>query len=652
MHPIRPRVFWILVLAVSCIATAAIYWKGLYGPQLFDDFWNFAPIERWFDGEQTLTAAILPNRESIVHSRPVAMASFALTAGLGGNTVFALKLGNLLLHLACGGLACWIFVACFRLDASLSTKALPLGVFLATVWLLHPMHVSTVLYGVQRMAQLSALSMLACMALYLGARHALEKGEHLRANILLFVLLPLVWLAGVLSKQNAIMAGLLCAVLEFAYFRTGPRPPAVRFFLVAFAAVPVLAGFLLLAIAPQRLLGGYAELEFTLWERVLTQPRALLDYITTWFFPRTPALGLYTDAYPISSGLLSPPSTIVAIVALGLLSLLSVALRRRMPTLFAGWWIFLVAHAVESSFLPLEMYYEHRNYLPSVGLLMAAASLGAWAIRYAYAQAPRLQRTLPFAALAFCAVLAFATLGRVTVWQNEYLMTEQGLRFQPESIRARLDRLSLQIKADDYSAARSTLDKMRASGDPRKRIVSGLDLFALDCAEGHPPDPTLLVDARREAQPRLTVYEVHAALFLVEVASKNNCGEAYASNAAAALAGIVDAATAQPDTAANKTTIRRTAAQLHYLAGDWADAREQALLGWNAQRTLPIGSLLAMSTAEMGDVAGAMKVLDEMKSMARPFDKVWQSEIERLRQAILQSQDDVVNPPTTAGLAS
>ncbi|MCY0536413.1 hypothetical protein, partial [Klebsiella pneumoniae] len=53
----------------------------------------------------------------------------------------------------------------------------------------------------------------------------------------------------------------------------------------------------------------------------------------------------------------------------------SLAARKRAPSIPAGWFFFLVAHLVESSFLPLEMYYEHRNYLPSFGLLLAATGL-------------------------------------------------------------------------------------------------------------------------------------------------------------------------------------------------------------------------------------------------------------------------------------
>jgi hypothetical protein len=74
-----------------------------------------------------------------------------------------------------------------------------LASLLAAIWLLHPLNASTVLYAVQRMAQLSALFVLAAVWAYLAARAQLAAGRTRRALLGLFVLVPLLVVAGLLS---------------------------------------------------------------------------------------------------------------------------------------------------------------------------------------------------------------------------------------------------------------------------------------------------------------------------------------------------------------------------------------------------------------------------------------------------------------------
>src|SRR5690606_21983218 len=51
---------------------------------------------------------------------------------------------------------------------------------------------------------------------------------------------------------------------------------------------------------------------------------------------------------------------------------LAVAISRRLPLAAFGLLFFYLMHAFESTVFPLEPYFEHRNYLPSAGLVLAA----------------------------------------------------------------------------------------------------------------------------------------------------------------------------------------------------------------------------------------------------------------------------------------
>ena len=141
--------------------TFALYWPGLAGPFLLDDFNTFiAKLPGDGSSFGVLLERVLADRSGPL-GRPLAMISFAANAWLaGGLDAYPIKLTNLLLHLLTG-------LGLYRFTWVLLRPGSPLGLderraawaaLLATaVWLLHPLHVSTVLYAVQRMAILAAL---------------------------------------------------------------------------------------------------------------------------------------------------------------------------------------------------------------------------------------------------------------------------------------------------------------------------------------------------------------------------------------------------------------------------------------------------------------------------------------------------------------
>ena len=89
--------------------------------------------------------------------------------------------------------------------------------------------------------------------------------------------------------------------------------------------------------------------------------------------PDLTAMGFYHDDFPISQGLLEPPSTLPAILGILALTLGAVLLRRRNPVVAFGILFFLIGHSMESTIIALELIYEHRNYVPSFGPLLGFA---------------------------------------------------------------------------------------------------------------------------------------------------------------------------------------------------------------------------------------------------------------------------------------
>ena len=396
-------------LCCAAAATAALYWAGLDGPFLFDDPANLAVFRDWYHGRVDWRFAVF-GRNDLLSARPLSMASFLLTVALGGPGPLPYKLGNIFIHLVCGLLAFRVLQRALAADEALSARARLLAAIAVALWWLHPIQVSTVLYSVQRMAQLAALFALAAVLAYWVGRARLATGRTRSAIALLFLAFPLLLVCGVLSKQSAAIAPLLCLALELAYFR-GPRPHAVKAFFGLFLALPLAGAALALAWSPELLTRGYADWDFSLSQRLLTQARALLSYSGSLLWPRGEQMSLFSDDFALSTGLFSTPSPLPALLALAIVSAAAVALRRRAPSVFAGWFWFLAAHSVESSVLPLEMYYEHRNYLPSLGL--ALALIGCLALLPKRTGAQLQPLPLVLAAAILCALLAGSTWGRV-----------------------------------------------------------------------------------------------------------------------------------------------------------------------------------------------------------------------------------------------
>jgi protein O-mannosyl-transferase len=109
-------------------------------------------------------------------------------------------------------------------------------------------------------------------------------------------------------------------------------------------------------------------------ERVLTQFRIVLYYLTLLIYPLPSRLNLDYD-FPISKSVLDPPTTLISIVIiLGLIGYSLWTARKRPVLSFCILWYFgnLV---IESSIFPLEMVFEHRLYLPSIGPIILFALL-------------------------------------------------------------------------------------------------------------------------------------------------------------------------------------------------------------------------------------------------------------------------------------
>jgi tetratricopeptide (TPR) repeat protein len=102
---------------------------------------------------------------------------------------------------------------------------------------------------------------------------------------------------------------------------------------------------------------------------------------------------------------------------------------RRFPwLLFAVLW-FLLGHLLESTTLLLELYFEHRNYLPLLGFAITLAVL-------TYSVSGRLRRSAQIFSYLYVGVLGASLIGFTNLWGQPLKAAEFWANTRPSSARA------------------------------------------------------------------------------------------------------------------------------------------------------------------------------------------------------------------------
>lgn len=433
----------------------ALYKPGLNGPLILDDipqlgtFTNTPADQIWSNS----TAFFLSSSGTL--KRPIAMISFALGLEDGVDPTHMWKLTNLIIHSLNGILLFWIFSFLLRTEMS-SKSSMMLAGTCALFWVIHPLHVSTVLYTVQRMTLLGNLFMLAGLLFYLYGRQALSDKPR-KAWSLMTAAFAVCFPLGVLSKELAIVFPVFCALVEYLYFQDQSEARTRVRILALFALVlvlPALIGFgYLIWNHEHYLLNSYATRDFTLVERLLTEPRVMCIYILQTLVPLQSLMGFLHDDIPVSTGLLSPPSTLGAMLLLASLAFIGWRCRRRYKIISFALLGFFISHALEGSIFALELMYEHRNYLGSFLLL---TTLGYTISRKLSSSPARI-----VIAACICFTLAFILSQRVATWSSEKSLTNYMLKTHPRSVRLIHSYLPIVVASGDYARA----ERMLGTGD-------------------------------------------------------------------------------------------------------------------------------------------------------------------------------------------
>lgn len=445
-----------LLLAILC---AVPYVPGLPGPFLLDDWGNLEPMLGVELGLASIYDAMFSNASGLL-MRPVSNLTLVANLLATGPTPLPFKLSNLVIHAAATGVACFVAGRILRaIRPDLSPGLIRLAALLAAaLWATHPIQVSTVLYVVQRMAMLSALFCMLAVAMAVRPLATANPARHgVRNSILLFFVFTSL---AVLSKENGALTPLLLAAVWVVAPRHGSGSNRGLGVLAATAVVmPLIIGCVVVVANWDALVGGFSGRPFSLAERLLTQPAVLFTYLGAIAWPDPDRMALFLD--DVRAKQLGDMWSWIPVGAMIAISAVSLVLRRRFPVAAFAWLWFLACHAMESTFLPLELAFEHRNYL---ALLGPALLVGTAVVDLSTRLRPASTALwVPGAlALALVAAAVSLTLERAGRWSSIETFAYHEVRNRPDSLRAQNLAAIVDRRRGDVSSAIARMEPMRA----------------------------------------------------------------------------------------------------------------------------------------------------------------------------------------------
>jgi tetratricopeptide (TPR) repeat protein len=631
---------FVLVTVIACAFMA--YAQGLPGQFMFDDYPNLQTLSQ-HGGVKDLASLKLYLDEQFAGptGRPISMLSFLIDVREWPADAGAVKFKNVLIHLLNGVLLFWLLTEALKQSklAPRSSAVLWIATITTVWWILHPLHVSTVLYAIQRMAQLSTLFALAGLIGYVLGRAQLSNSPR-RGIAIMGASLVLGTVLSTFSKENGALLPMLALVLETTLLKSGQNKEPPVAFKVIFLWLPAAAiGIYLVQLGLTPSVSTVELRGFTPLERLLTESRVLFEYLGHLVVPQWHTSGVFRDSHAISRSLFSPPVTALAV--LGVVALLGIGLsvRRRFPLLAAAILFFLAGHLLESTVVPLELYFEHRNYLPSILLFLPIAQL----LVLAGQSAPK---AATGGTTLIMVVMAGFLVARAELWSDRSTLYLMWADENPTSPRAQLAAANILQQHGADAAAMEHLRRALAANPDNLALNSQMARIALGNGE-------LTNEALRQLEKAASqaAFSTEAIVSLTRLSNEI----ARASQTSVSAAGILrvwEALYRNQSYQVSKDTrarIQHEMGRLHAKIGNSAAAVRHFNNALDQAPRVKTAMMQAAILATHGDQCSALDQLSRAESLldsdtdVRRNRSYYAGEIHRLRNIMQSELDDSGN---------
>jgi tetratricopeptide (TPR) repeat protein len=416
--------------------------------------------------------------------RPVAFLSFALNWYAGSDQVTGYHVVNIFIHILCAGCLYFLLLSLFKspgLSDRFHDDEKNIALLAAILWAVHPIQTQAVTYIVQRMALLATLFYLLGMICYVRAR--MDKDKWRRLGLYAGCMSCLALAVG--SKENAVIFPLSLGLIEIIFFQdlTNPSNRKQIFQMTIATLLTTMALGLLFAyilkLNPITFIRGLLEnRSYTLTERLLTEPRVVIGYLIQIFYPVLSRFSI-DHSITVSTSLFEPITTLASLLLIIGLMVLALYRIQKSPILSFAILFYFINHIMESSILPLELIFEHRNYLPSLFIFFPVAAGAVQAMHhYRKARRPFMLMLGSVLMTTLIVMLGVTTYLRNSVWASEKTLWEDALFKAPDSARP-YGRLAYHYdKAGQYDLALSlyeaSLSKKWARLSTRSTTLSNM----------------------------------------------------------------------------------------------------------------------------------------------------------------------------------
>ena len=359
----------LLLLAIILAFGAMVYSNTFDSPLVFDDeifIINDTAVHITELSPDAIKTAAVDGRP---RHRYLPNISFALNYYFGQLNPFGYHLVNLIIHLLSGIFLFFFIKNTLHIVPQNTRENHPeiIAFFAALIWVVQPVGTQAVTYICQRMASMVALFYILSLLFYVQGRMAMRQTpSDWRKPGLYFFGCVISAVCAFATKENAGTLPLVLLLYEWFFFQDLKLNWSRRQILwIAFFAI-VFAGVVVWYMGENplvRILNSYNRRDFTLIERVMTEWRIVVYYLSLFLWVPPGRLNLDHD-YPLSVSPVHPATTMLAFAAiLSLLAWAAYAAKKDRLIAFAILWFF-ITQATESTVIGIELVFEHRTYIP------------------------------------------------------------------------------------------------------------------------------------------------------------------------------------------------------------------------------------------------------------------------------------------------
>lgn len=434
----RKIVFTIVVLAIIIFS---IYSNTLDSSWHFDDDINITDNPNlhlrelsWNNIKRTLFSG---RADPSALYRPVSCLTFALNYYFGELDVLGYHLVNIFVHFLASVFLFLFIYHTLHLPSvrkRYEDNAYPIALLATLLWAINPVQTQAITYLVQRMASLAGMFYIMSMYFYLKARTYVKGGR----KLLLFTLSFVLFLMALGSKENAVMLPLALLLYEIFLLQKITRENLrknLRIFFIVTGAILILGLSFIYSRGGNifSFLEEYEMRPFTLGQRLLTEPRILIFYISLLLYPMPHRLNI-SHSIQISTSLLEPITTLLSILLIVGAIVYAICIARKRPLLTFCILFFFLNHLIESTVFSLELIFEHRNYIPSM-LFFLPVAIGFCHLLKRYT----MKRTMKSIILVFIILLLIglghSTFVRNFIWKNDKSLWMDAIDKSPDISR-------------------------------------------------------------------------------------------------------------------------------------------------------------------------------------------------------------------------